>query len=105
VSTGNAPFQPNVLRYGLRAGSQNLAGCRLWIGGRLRDTFRASVVTTDAAGIATHPAAIPSDVAFEGLVIQSQALARNPGHGMVLGDHDLSDGLAIVVGNAGSACP
>jgi hypothetical protein len=60
---------------------------------------------TDAAGTVEHPAPVPADVALEGLELSLQALARDPGNGVLRGNLELSEGLRVRIGNALSGCP
>ena len=105
VSSGNAPFQPNHLRFGFQPGTVMIQSCQLLIGPSAAATFVASIVTSDAAGVATHPAPVPSDVSLEGLDVRLQALGRDPGNGALFANFELSDGLLVRVGSAISSCP
>ena len=105
ASEGNAPFQHSVLYFDTKSGSRSLGGCTFWIAPGATRQQRVSVVLSDAQGLALHPAPIPNDVALEGQALSLQAIARDPGHGVVLGDFELSEGLRVRVGDAIPRCP
>jgi hypothetical protein len=73
--------------------------------GGFQDSFRASLATSDAAGVALHPLPVPSSLALEGLEVRLQAVGRDPGNGVLAGSFELSDGLGVHVGNALPGCP
>jgi len=52
-----------------------------------------------------HPAPVPNDIALEGLSLNLQAAARDPGHGVIPGGLELSDGLRVRIGSAVTSCP
>jgi hypothetical protein len=103
VSAGNEPLQPDLLFFGPGGAAPTFRGCPLWTG-TLRPAL-VSVVTSDAEGLATHPAPIPNDVALEGRALHLQAVGRAPGRGVLFGAFELSDGLLVRVGNAIPSCP
>jgi len=105
VSTGNAPSQPNQLYFGTQPGSVTLQGCTLWMGPTVAGLRHASTVLSDAGGVATHPGAIPNDLALEGQSFRMQAVGRHPGQGALFSSFELSDGLLVRVGNAIPGCP
>jgi hypothetical protein len=102
VSRGNQPFQPNFLLHGSKSGSRNYLGCTFWTGAGGADLV--SMVTTDANGVATHPGPIPNDIVLEGRLFRFQAVGRDPAHGRLFSDFELSEGLLVRVGNAIPAC-
>jgi len=104
-SSGNVPLQLHSLRMSTVAGTFQFGGCDFHLGATLANSFPVSVVTSDAGGLAVHPAAVPNDIALEGLDVFLQAVARNPGNGPLFGNFDLSDGLRVRVGNALTGCP
>jgi hypothetical protein len=103
-STGNAPGQPNLLLFSRTPGAFSFPPCTVWLGDA-GPVQVGSCVLTDAAGVATHPLPIPSDPALEGREVGIQLLARNPGHGALFSDFELSDGLLVRVGSAIVRCP
>jgi len=105
VSAGNVPAQPSFLRYSTTPGSQMLQSCTLWFGGSLANACMVSAVSSDGSGVATHPAAIPNDVAFEGVDVRLQAISRDPGNGPLFHSYELSDALLVRVGNLQPDCP
>src|SRR5262249_10323670 len=80
-SAGNDALQPNILKYSLAGGSYQFGGCTVYLGTGPGQSFVASTVTSDASGLAVHASPVPNDVALEGLVIQAQAISRDPGNG------------------------
>jgi hypothetical protein len=104
ASAGNVPSEPSILRAGLLPGSIVLQGCTIWMGG-FQGSFRASLATADPAGVALHPLPVPSSLALEGLEVHLQAIGRDPGNGVLSGSFELSDGLAVRVGNGLPGCP
>jgi len=105
ASENNAPFQPSVLLLGTQPGSHSVGGCTLWMGASTVRQRAVSVATSDAQGLATHAGPIPNDLALEGQDFRLQTFARDPGHGVLLGDYELSDGLLVRVGDSISDCP
>jgi len=101
-SSGNAAQQPSALYFTPGAGTGSFPPCTLRLGPR---PVLASLVTSDAAGLAVHPVPIPNDIGLEGRVFSLQALARRPGAGVLLSDWELSDGLLVRVGDALAGCP
>lgn len=103
ASAGNDPFQLNMLLHGASSGSRPLLGCTLWTGAG--PAFLASIVTSDANGVATHAGPIPNDVSLEGRAFRFQAVGRVPGGGRLFTNFELSDGLLVRVGNQIAGCP
>ncbi|MSR63351.1 MAG: hypothetical protein EXS08_12990 [Planctomycetes bacterium] len=105
ASDGNAPSQVHQLYFGTQAGSLSLQGCTIWAGPSLGALRFASTVLSDANGIATHPGAIPNDLALEGAAFRMQAVSRRPGQGVLFTNFELSDGLLVRLGNSIPGCP
>lgn len=104
-STGNAALQPVWLRYSVVPGSFQQAGCTRYLGPGPGHSFALAMVPSDAAGTVDFAVPVPNDLALEGLAVDLQATARDPGQGALRGNFELSDGLRVRIGNALSGCP
>jgi hypothetical protein len=104
-SSGNAPLQPSLLYLGTQPGSRSIGGCTLWLGATPGRQRLVSLALSDAQGLALHPAPVPDDPTLEGQLFRLQALARDPGRGVISGDFELSEGLLVRLGNALAGCP
>jgi len=104
-SSGNVPFQLHSLRFSTVAGTFAFGGCDFYLGASLANSFPISTVAANASGVAVHPAAVPNDIALEGLEVNLQGVSRNPGNGPLFGNFDLTSGLRVRVGNSIAGCP
>lgn len=104
-STGNAALQPCWLRYSVVPGSFQQAGCTRYLGPGPGRSFALGMAQSDAAGTVDLAVPVPSDVTLEGLSVSLQAIARDPGNGVLRGNYELSDGLRVRIGNALAGCP
>ena len=104
-STGNAPGQPCWLRYSLVPGSFALGGCALYLGPGPGHALAAGARAASGAGVVEFGVPVPNDLALEGLSVQFQVLARDPGNGALRSDFELSNGLRVRIGSAIPDCP
>lgn len=103
ASSGNEPFQPNFLFFGVQEGAPLFQGCTLLLGpGRVE---LASSVVSDASGVATHALPVPSTLALEGKAFRLQAVGHLGGRGPLFRRYELSDGLIVRLGTAIPDCP
>ncbi|HKB16047.1 MAG TPA: hypothetical protein VKF62_08270, partial [Planctomycetota bacterium] len=88
-------------------GTQPVApGCDLQIAGTIpANIFVLPPVAPDGSGVATFPLPVPNDASLEGTHLNFHAAEVQAGTGAVLGLFDLSDGLRVRLGSAGSNCP
>lgn len=105
ASNGNAPGQLHALYLSTQPGASLFGGCSVWLGSSLASLHLASLVVSDASGRATHAGPIPADPALEGLRFRLQALARDPGNGVLFSNLELSDALEVLVGSVTPGCP
>lgn len=103
ASSGNEPFQPNFLFFGLSEGAPLFQGCTLWLGAGRAELVSGSV--SDANGVATHPLPVPSSLALEGKAFRLQAVGQLSGRGPLFRRYELSDGLIVRFGSAIPDCP
>ena len=77
-------------------------GCTVYFGGP-STLFHSG--TSDASGVAVHPAPVPNKLSLEGRQVSFQAIGRDPGNGPLFSSFELSDGLLVRLGNAQPNCP
>lgn len=104
-STGNAALRPSWLRYSIVPGSFQQGPCTRYLGPGPGLSFAAGMRLTDAAGVVEHPLPVPNDLALEGLALSLQTISRDPGHGILRGNFELSEGLRVRIGNLLPGCP
>ena len=104
-STGLAALQPSWLRFSAVPGTFQQGPCTRYLGPIPGTSFLASMVLSDASGVAQHAAPVPNDLALEGLSLELQATSRDPGNGVLPFGLELSEGLRVRIGNAVSRCP
>jgi len=103
ATSGGVSGQLVVLAVSPAAGQAPLGGgCIQWFGG---SSVVVKSATSDGSGVATYPAPIANDPAWEGASVYLQAALLNPGGGPFLGQYDVSNGLQVRIGNAVSSCP
>ncbi len=106
-SSGNVPGQLHVLVAGAFDGSVALGGgCTQWFGGGLGSgAVILAATTSDAGGVASYAAPVPSSPSFEGTHVNVQGAGVNPSGGPFAGVFELTDGLRVRLGDAIPGCP
>jgi len=104
-STGNVPFQPNLLLFSPDAGAFQFQGCTLYLGPAGGGLTVGGTVMSDANGVCEHPVPVPDDVSLEGRTFRVQLVGKDPGNGPLLSSFELSNGLLVRVGDQISDCP
>jgi hypothetical protein len=106
-SAGNSASTSVFLVGGTLDGTQPVSpGCDLQMAGTMpTGIFTMPPVVSTGAGVATFLLPVPNDTSLEGTHLNFHALEVQLGTGSVVGLFDLSDGLRVRIGSAGTNCP
>jgi hypothetical protein len=103
--SGNAPGNSVDLWYSGFAGTDpEFSPCLLYLGPDLSTANYVTTVTASAFGVASFITGIPNDVSLEGVTVNTQCVEYASG-GALFGAVNLSNGLAVRIGNSISNCP
>ena len=106
-SSGNVAGQLHVLVAGAFDGSVALGGgCTQWFAGGVGSgAVLVAATTSDAGGVASYAAPVPSSPSFEGTHVNFQGAGFHPAGGPLAGVFELTDGLRVRLGDSIAGCP